>query len=520
MTRNRISPATLLPLLAALICVPARAAADVPGAAVTRVRLFPKPGGAELLKGARVTGSVTSATNDFVELAKLGDAPPDGAWAELPVDARGEIYRFIKVETAPNSFGSLAEVEFYAGGRKLAGTGFGTQGSRDDRGNTFEKALDGDTSTFFEGKTHDNQYVGIDLGEAVQVRPVAIAPAAGAHPAPVAVELKSETPGAEIRYTLDGREPDDRAAVYSSPVKIDKSAVLVAVARKPGLARSVTRVAPYRIGEAAKGGAGNFATFHVGNSLTDTLDGWLEPVMESAGYAHAFYRFTIPGAPTDWLWAHPGQGFGESRYREAFLIRAPLTDVFTQPFEGHNRSVANEAEHSANFFAAAREYSPDVQPWLYSQWPVKSGGGNWADAKWRREEAPAGVRPAGGDYAAGCENHLRYFEAVREAINRTWKGKPVRIVPTARAMAEAKRAVEAGRVPGLSDFDDFYSDDLHLSPKGRWFVANVVAACLAGASPEGKASALNSGLTEAQAKVLQRIAWDVVSNYEHAGPKK
>ena len=208
------------------------------------------------------------------------------------------------------------------------------------------------------------------------------------------------------------------------------------------------------------------------------------------------------------------------RYREAFLIRAPLTDLFTQPFEGHNRSVANEAEHSANFFAAAREHSPDVQPWLYSQWPVKSGSGNWADATWPEEEAPAGVKPAGGDYAAGCENHLRYFEAVRAAINKTWAGKPVLIVPTARAMAEAKRAVEAGKVPGLSDFGDFYSDDLHLSPKGRWFVANVVAACLGRESPEGKTSVLNSGLTEAQAKVLQAIAWDVVSGYEYAGIKK
>ena len=520
MARNRLLFSTFL--LSLIVGVPAwtAAAAEPSGAAVTRVRLFPKADQAKLLKGARVTGSVTSATNDFVELAKLKDAPADNAWVEVPVDAKGELYRFIKIETPPNSFGSIAEVEFYAGNKKLAGAGFGTQGSRDDKGNTFEKALDGDTNTSFEGKTHDNQYVGIDLGEAAQVRPITITPAPGAHLGAFTVELRTETPGAEIRYTLDGREPDGNAKVYEGPFGIGKSLVLVAVARKPGLARSVTLVAPYRIGEATKGGAGSYATFHIGNSLTDTLDGWLKPVMESAGYTHAFYRFTIPGAPTDWLWAHPGQGFGESRYREAFLIRAPLTDVFTQPFEGHGRSIANEAEHSANFFAAAREHSPDVQPWLYSQWPVKSGTGSWAEAKWRKEEAPAGVRPSGGDYAAGCENHLRYFEAVRETINKTWKGKPVLIVPTARAMAEAMKAIEAGQVPGLSDFGAFYSDDLHLTPKGRWFVANVVMACLGKESPDGKTAVLNSGLTEAQAKALQKIAWDVVSDYEHAGAKK
>jgi len=484
------------------------------------VRLYPRPDQAKLLKNARITGSITSATNDFVELAKLKETPADNAWVEIPIDSKGEIYRFVKIETPPNSFGSVAEIEFYAGDKKLAGAGFGTQGSRDDNGNTFAKALDGDTQTYFEGKTHDNQYVGIDLGEAVQVKPITVTPAAGSHRAAINVELKSATPSAEIRYTLDGREPDKGATAYKGPIKLEKSTILVAVARKPGMARSTTLVTPYRIGEPEKAGAKDYKTFHIGNSLTDTIDGWLKPVMESAGYNHTFYRFTIPGAPTDWLWSHPGEGFGEARYKEAFLIRAPLSDIFTQPFEGHNRSIKNEAEHSANFFEAARKHSPDVQPWLYSQWPVKSGTGSWAEAKWRKEEAPAGVKPNNGDYAIGSENHLRYFEAVRETINMAWKGKPVLIVPTARAMAEAKNAMEGGKIPGLSSSDDFYSDDLHLSPRGRWFVANVVSACLTKENPEGKTAVLNSSLTEEQAKALQKIAWDVVSNYEFAGVKQ
>jgi hypothetical protein len=206
---------------------------------------------------------------------------------------------------------------------------------------------------------------------------------------------------------------------------------------------------------------------------------------------------------------------------QGFEVRAPLSDVLTQPFEGHNRSIENEAEYSGKFYAAAAKFSPEVQPWLYSQWPTVRVDGAWSEGKGANKGLKGVVEQGkGGDYAVAAENHLRYFEAVRDRINASWKGKPVRIVPTARAMSEAKKAVEGGKVPGLTNFGDFYSDDLHLSGKGRWFVANVVMACLTGESPVGKSAVLSSGLTEEQAKVLQGIAWEVVRQYEFSGVRR
>lgn len=482
---------------------------------LTEVRVYAKGGRNAVLRGARITGSVTSPTNDFVELGRIRDVPPDGEWVVVPVDAQGEVYRYLKIETPPNSYGSVAEIEFYASGVRLRGVGFGTTGSRDDRGTTWEKALDGDIATAFEGRSHDNQYVGIDLGPDVQVAPVVVAPAGGRFDGPVTVTLSTTTPGAEIRYRLDGHSPLHGGTVYRGPITVDRSVVLHAVATRAGLARSVSAVVPFRIGTAELAG-GTYVTFHIGNSLTDTLDGFLEPVMKSAGVDHTFYRFTIPGAPTDWLWNHPGSGFGEVRYLESFAARAPLTDVFTQPFEGHNRSIENEAEHSLKFFEAARVHSPQLRPWLYAQWPVRSARGNWSEGTGANRGLP-GVRPPEGDYAVAAENHLRYFEAVRERIQASWSGRPVGIVPTARAMAMAKAAIEAGKVPGLSDFGAFYADDLHLTPMGRWFVANVVFACLTGQSPQGRVAPLNSGLTGEQAAALQAIAWEAVTGYPYAG---
>jgi len=88
--------------------------------------------------------------------------------------------------------------------------------------------------------------------------------------------------------------------------------VLAAVAYTDRLAASATVIAPYRIGQAARDEK-TVRTFHIGNSLTDTVVGWLQPVAESTGRKLDFHRFTIP--------ALPPIGSGTTRRR---LWRLPL----------------------------------------------------------------------------------------------------------------------------------------------------------------------------------------------------
>jgi len=252
-------------------------------------------------------------------------------------------------------------------------------------------------------------------------------------------------------------------------------------------------------------------TFHIGNSLTDTVDGWLAPVAQSAGRKLDFHRFTIPGAPTDWLWDHPGTGFGDSRYAEAFGRLAPIDHIFTQPFAGHNRSIPNEADYSARFFNLCRKQSPDVQAWLYVQWPGPDFKDGWAQGQGATVELK--LKPA-KTWQEGVANHTAYTEAVARLINKTYEGKPVRIVPGGAALAALKTEIDAGRVPGLNDFfAEIFADDIHLKPWGRYMIALVHYACIFRESPEGKVSALKTGLTDHQAAIFQRIAWETVRSY-------
>lgn len=69
----------------------------------------------------------------------------------------------------------------------------------------------------------------------------------------------------------------------------------------------------------------------------------------------------------------------------------------------------------------------------------------------------------------------------------------------------------------MSDFfAETLADEIHLKPKGCYLIALVHHACIFGESPDGKAAALGTGLTPAQAAIFQRIAWETVKGYPWA----
>lgn len=329
------------------------------------------------------------------------------------------------------------------------------------------------------------------------------------------ITITSATPGAKIRIARDWGTPRaDQGEEYKGPIEVEKGVVLVAVAYTDQQACSPVVIAPYRIGQAARDDK-TVRTFHIGNSLTDTVVGWLQPVAESAGRNLDFHRFTIPGAPTDWLWNHPGGGFGDCRYPEAFFVLAPIDHIFTQPFHGHDRSIPNEVEYSGKFFDLCRQQSPELQAWLYVQWPGPEFQDRWSQGQGATVELKL---PSAKTWQEGVANHVAYTEAVAERLNKAYQGKPVLIVPGGSALAILKTEMDAGRVPGMKDFfAEIFADGIHLTPKGRYLISLVHYACIYKESPDGKVSALTTGLTKEQEAIFQHIAWDAVKNYKWAG---
>jgi hypothetical protein len=103
-------------------------------------------------------------------------------------------------------------------------------------------------------------------------------------------------------------------------------------------------------------------------------------------------------------------------------------------------------------------------------------------------------------------------------FNAGTKGRKTEVVPGGLALINLKKAFEAGKVPGLSNFFSAnFSDDLHLTEAGRQFIGMVTFASLYNQSPVGlpivKINDNAPALTPEQNKVYQQVAWDTVQQF-------
>ena len=87
---------------------------------------------------------------------------PPLAWSEISVSVSG--YRYLRYRSPNGSYGNVSEIEFYRGGVKANSAAYGTPGSWNGNGSTFDKALDGSVNTFFDAPAESGAYVGIDTG--------------------------------------------------------------------------------------------------------------------------------------------------------------------------------------------------------------------------------------------------------------------------------------------------------------------------------------------------------------------
>jgi len=393
------------------------------------VRLFPRAAFASRLVGGQIQGSNEGPTSGFVTLTTISQAPHEGEWTRISFKNR-KPYRFLRYFGPAGSYANVAEIEFFSGARKIEGQSYGTFGSRDNSGNDYKKAFDGDAKTFFDAPSANSQYLGINVAGAG--RPEATARAGTA-------------------------------------------------AREKGLRH-----------------------YHIGNSLTDTIGEYTHQIALAAGYGQDFAeRQTIPGSPLYLNWQSDG-GFGVN-HSVAFNTLAPLSDLVMQVFIDNGDS--DSAEFSLKFYEAAREKSPDIRPWIYGQWTATGTGKSGSGSPYWEERNLA---------------YMRTYVAHAMNFNAATKGKKAQVIPGGLAMINLKRAIESGRVPGLSNFfASNFADDLHGTSAQRYFIGLVTYSCLYGKTPVSlplvKINDDPPKLTPEQNRAYQQIAWDTVQQFQKSG---
>jgi uncharacterized repeat protein (TIGR02543 family) len=134
----------------------------IPDGVPGKIRYFPR-----YSFQSRMVGGIFEATNGdpitgpYTRLHTITAVPPL-AWTEVSLMIGN--YRYFRYRAPDGAGGNVAELEFFRDGVKLAGTPFGTPGSYQNQGNTFHKALDGNTNSYFDAPTASSAFVGLDTG--------------------------------------------------------------------------------------------------------------------------------------------------------------------------------------------------------------------------------------------------------------------------------------------------------------------------------------------------------------------
>lgn len=268
--------------------------------------------------------------------------------------------------------------------------------------------------------------------------------------------------------------------------------------------------------------------YYIGNSVTDALQyKKFAEIARAKNYRIEWGRHMIPGAPLQWIWDHPNDGFSEKPY--GFYSNA-LADfewdiVTLQPFD---RQLKSDRQYIQQFIDLTLTKSPSCQFYIFARWPRMTIGGksvrfNKADYD---PNKPGSGRPSleelddwqqrwnaryTGQWDGTTESRDYFHQLLREvrAANPNL-AKPVRLIPVGDVMAELDRQMREGKVAGFPSIWQFYKDGIHMGPNGSYVVACTFFTTLTGTSPEGLPHELY-GVEDANlARLIQSTAWKVV----------
>jgi len=169
-TKNKITQNVITILVGILALSPLLRAADSPSSPASaapdqlvcnHVRILPRAGFPQLVKGAIIQGSNSGQMDGFTELVTITEDAKEGEWLDVKF-ANSKVYRFLRYFGPPDSWCNIAELEFYHNDTKLNGASYGTWGTREGK-STFDKAFDHDPKTFFDAAAASDQYAGIEV---------------------------------------------------------------------------------------------------------------------------------------------------------------------------------------------------------------------------------------------------------------------------------------------------------------------------------------------------------------------
>ena len=186
---------------------------------------------------------------------------------------------------------------------------------------------------------------------------------------------------------------------------------IAAVAFQDGLADSNVSVASYLIGPAWP--PTEVKSYHLGNSLTDTVNGYLEPIAASASKNLLFMRKTIPGCAISMNWRNAGPRVRVARclgrrlqHRLCEEGGSSLPAALPQSAGAEGRRRVRRQVHRRGPQAKPRRAGLALCPWpALGSWhnDAHCTGAGWMQPPW----FPPNRKPAA--WEEGMANKMAYY---------------------------------------------------------------------------------------------------------------
>jgi hypothetical protein len=175
---------------------------------------------------------------------------------------------------------------------------------------------------------------------------------------------------------------------------------------------------------------------------------------------------------------------------------------------GHTGGDGKETVASAlSLIKRAQQANPALRVFLYANWLDR------AEPEFKKSLA---------QWQAITERDIRWWEDVAQRVN-TQLGRPtVRVVPGGPVLAAVTRAIEQGKLPGVS-IDDLFRDTVHVSDRGFYVLALLHYAVIFGDSPHGLPTQTRGekgpaeSFSPANAATIQAIVSEYLAHYPWSG---
>lgn len=121
------------------------------------------------------------------------------------------------------------------------------------------------------------------------------------------------------------------------------------------------------------------------------------------------------------------------------------------------------------------------------------------------------------DLKAAVDEWRTRLEAQADALNKQHKKDAVFIVPVGDAVVKLREMVVQDKFPGITAQSQLFRDPIgHVGPHAQALAGYCNFVAIYRMSPEGLALP-GKDVTPEQHAILQKLAWDTVSQYAHAG---